>query len=379
MLVYITGTENKRIIENAIYETQMENTLSIGEPIIFNSVNLLQEVKGTLCRSKDIKTLLIDLSVISNDDEETIKAIETLRFYNNDCRFIIVATERMIGDPLLSELVNMGIYNIVIDEDEMLSKITYYTTKDATFKEASVYKSTEDIDEKNNNKIKAKNTKLSKQMATKKVILKPLKQKVIISVIGSQNRIGVTHTCISLAYTLIRKGYRVAVVELNDNNDFETLVNCYDNNVYSNEISKFIKINQIDFYANVDIATFTKIQGLNYDYIIIDNGDIMNCDIAEHNRADVKLVCFGAKAWEQKYLGLVFEQGEEVIANYRFITLADEKLKEEIVEEMKPSKVYFPKYNPEPFSEDNVLLNCLDGYLYEEEKPKRKRKLLGLF
>lgn len=380
MLVYITGTENKQIIENAIFETQMENTLLVGEPIIFNSINLLQEVRTTLTKSKEITTLLIDLSVISNDDDETLKAITILRHYNNDCRFIIVATERRIGDPLLSELVNMGIYNIITDEDEMLSKITYYTIKDETYKEASIYQLTGN-DNENNVKKKAKKEKKSKEDTSKKskIILKPLKQKVIISIIGSQNRVGVTHTSISLAYTLTRKGYRVAVVELNKNEDFKTLVNCYENKIYSNEISEFIKINQIDFYANVDIDRFTKIQGLNYDYIIIDNGDINNCDISEHNRADVKLVCFGVKAWEQRYLGLIFEQGEEVISNYRFIALADEKLKEEIIEEMKPSKVYFPKYNPEPFSEDSILLNCLDGYLYQEEKSKNKRKFLGIF
>ena len=95
MLVYITGVEHQKKIENAIYEIQMENTLSIGEPIRSNNINLLQEVKGSLCKNKEITTLLIDLSVITNDDDEIIKAIKTLRFYNNECRFIIVATDRL--------------------------------------------------------------------------------------------------------------------------------------------------------------------------------------------------------------------------------------------------------------------------------------------
>ena len=216
MLVYITGTENQKKIENAIYEIQMEHTLSIGEPIKSNNINLLQEVKSTLCKNKDITTLIIDLSVITNDDDEIVKAIQTLRFYNNECRFIIVATERNIGDTLLSELVNLGVYNIVIDEDDMISKITHYTLNEATYKEASVFQ-VKEIEEAptKKRKIKTKGEKLSKQANTSKskVILKPLKQKIVISLIGTQKRIGVTHTSITLAYSLMKKGYKVAVVE----------------------------------------------------------------------------------------------------------------------------------------------------------------------
>lgn len=387
MLVYITGTENQKRIENAIYEIQMEHTLSIGEPIKSNSINLLQEVKSTLCKNKDITTLVIDLSVLINDDDEIIKALATLRFYNNDCRFIIVATEREIGDPLLSQLVDMAIYNIVTDEDDMISKITHYTMNDATFKEASIFKIKEIEEEPKGRKKKEKKTKGKKLTekaikdsgnAKSKIILKPLKQKVIISIIGTQKRIGVTHTSVGLAFSLMKKGYRVAVVEFNSNDDYQYLSNCYENNIYNNEFTQFIKVYQIDFYTSVDKVTLGKIQGLNYDYIIIDNGEIDNCDMSEHNRADVRFVVFGSKAWEQHNLSKVFEQGEEITDNYRFITLADDKIKEDIIEEMKPSKVYFPKYNLEPFSEDEILLNALEGFLYEEEAPKKKG-FFGLF
>lgn len=382
MLVYITGTENQKKIENAIYEIQMEHTLSIGEPIKSNNINLLQEVKSTLCKNKDITTLIIDLSVITNDDDEIVKAIQTLRFYNNECRFIIVATERNIGDTLLSELVNMGVYNIVIDEDDMISKITHYTLNEATYKEASVFQ-VKEIEEAptKKRKIKTKGEKLSKQANTSKskVILKPLKQKIVISLIGTQKRIGVTHTSITLAYSLMKKGYKVAVVELNENDVFKFFSNCYENTIYNNEASRFIKIYQIDLYPKIDIDTLYKIQGLNYDYIIIDNGDIENCNISEHNKADVKLVCFGAKAWEQHNLNSIFLLGENVTESYRFITLCDEKIKEEIIEELQPNKVYFPKHSPEPFSEDEELLKSIEGYLYEEEEAPKKKGLFGIF
>ena len=381
MLVYMTGTENQKRIENAIYEIQMEHTISIGEPIRSNSINLLQEVKSTLCKNKDITTLVIDLSVITNSDTEIIQAVKTLRFYNNDCRFIIVATEREIGDTLLSELVNMGIYNIVIDEDDMISKISHYTLIDGTYKEASVFQIIEIDEEAPKKKIfskqKTKSEKLLNKSNDEKIIIKPLKQKIIVSIIGTQNRIGVTHSSITLAYSLMKKGYRVAVVELNNNGDLKYLVNCYEHNNYQNDVTNYIKIYQIDLYPRVDIETLSKIQGLNYDYIIIDNGTINDYYEAEHNKADVKLVCFGTRPWEQHYLSNIFALGEETIKDFRLITVCNDNIKEEISEELKPNKVYFPKYNSEPFSEDEVMLKSIEGFLFEENKEAPRKK--GIF
>lgn len=53
-------------------------------------------------------------------------------------------------------------------------------------------------------------------------------------------------------------------------------------------------------------------------------------------------------------------------------------MKKEILEEMNNTKVFFPKYFNEPFSEDEELLRALEGFLYEEEAPKKKG-LFGLF
>lgn len=374
MLIYLTGTENIKKIENSIYEIQMENTIPIGEPIKSNSIDLLQEVKSNLCKNKDLNLLIIDLSVITNSDSEVITAIKNLRFFNNSCRFIILALDRVIGDPLLSEIVDMGIYNIIIDEDEMLSKIKFYVLNNGTYKEASIFQNKEE-DSKEKKHKKIKNTKAAKieheaKKNNQKVILKTLKSKIIISVIGTQSRIGVTHTSILLAYNLMKKGYRVAVIENNNHNDFSKLQDCYETTVYSN-ITSFLKIYQIDFYTNTDKDLLSKIVGLDYDYIIMDNGSIAECDIIEHNRADVKIVVFGAKAWEQQYLGRILELGEEVISNYRFFTICDEKTKKDILDEMDSLQVYFLNFKPEPFSEDPSILNIMNGFLYEEKEKKK--------
>jgi hypothetical protein len=374
MLVYLTGTENIKRIENAIYEIQMDNNIFIGEPIKSNSIDLLQEVKTNLCKNKEITTLLIDLSVIINIDEDIIKAIKTLRFYNNECKFIIVATDREIGDSMLSEMVNMGIYNIIVDDDEMMVKIKDYTLNNGTYKEASVFQKTEEESteiKKQEKRTKAEKIKNTASKQNQKVILKTLKGKITISIIGTQTRIGVTHTSILMAYNLMKKGYRVAVVEYNANNEYNYLADCYEHSRYTNEVTNFLKIYQIDFYSNVNQSMLSKIQGLSYDYIIIDNGDIDNCDMSEHNRADVKIVIFGSKAWEQHNLSKVFEIGEEIINNYRYLTICDEKTKKDIMEEMKGFNVKFLNFKPEPFSEDEKILDILEGYLYEESNKKK--------
>lgn len=373
MLIYLTGTENNKKIENVIYEVQLDNDIFIGEPIKSNSIDLMQEVKSSLSKNKEINQLLIDLSVLTNSDAEIVKAVKTLRFYNSKCKFIIVALERTIGDLLLSELVNMGIYAIVTNEDDMLVKIKDYIINDATYKEASVFQiSNEKEDKKSLFSFKEK-TNVEKKIknSTSKVILKPMKGKITVSLAGTQKRVGVTHTCILLAFNLMKKGYRVAVVEHNQHSDYQYLKNCYDNSELQNDFTSFIKVYQIDFYCNANNEILSRVQGLQYDYIIIDNGNIDDedkFDLLEHNRADVKIVVFGAKAWEQHYLGNVFELGEETISNYRFLTMADDKTKKDILAEMDSYKVDFLNFKPEPFSEDANILNIMDGYLYEEVK-----------
>ena len=374
MLVYLTGTENIKRIENAIYEIQMDNTIFIGEPIKSNSIDLMQETKSTLCKNKEIKTLLIDLSVITNTDEDVIKAIKTLRFYNNDCKFIILAIEREIGDTLLSSMVDMGIYNIITNEDEMIGKIKDYTLNNATYKEASIFQqNNEDENVSNKAKTKAEKMKLKAERDNKKVIVKTLKGKIVISIVGTQPRIGVTHTSILLAYNLMKNGYRVAVIEYNKSNHYKYLSNCYENKIYKNDFTSFTKINQIDFYCNVSDETLAKIQGLSYDYIILDNGCIEEHNVLEHNRADVKLVVFGSRAWEQHNLANVLELGEEVIQNYRYLTICDEKSKKDLLEEMNNLnlKVNFLNFKPEPFAEDEKILDIMEGYLYEEKQKKK--------
>lgn len=381
MLIYITGTEFQKVIENAIYEIQLENNLPIGDPIKSNSINLLQTVKSTLCKNKEISTILVDLSVVVDDDYDIEKAFKTVRHFNNDCRFIIVATERSVGDELLSRLVDMGIYNIITDEDELLTKIPYFAVKDATYKEASVYQIEDDedkeIDTSKKKKKKSKTEKLEKKAKENgtKVILNPLKGKVIVSIIGTQSRVGVTHSTISLAFSLMKKGNRVAVVENNGNEHFRTLIDGYENEKLSNDFTRYFKIYKIDFFPNVDSETLDRIKGLNYDYILIDNGKFKTCDLSEHNRSDVKLVIFGSTAWEQKYLENILKEPPEIITSYRFLTLCDEKLREDISEALNPCKVYFHNYKAEPFTEDSNLLGAMEGYLYEETAPKKK----GLF
>ncbi|GEM_PF-3539934 len=385
MLIYLTGIDNKKIIESAIYEIQMEHTISIGEPILSNSIDLLQEVKSNLCKNKDIDTLILDLSVITNEDDEIVKALRTLRYYNDDCKFIIIATERSIGDVLLSDLVDLGIYNIITEDDELITKIKDYTINKATLKDASIYKII-DEEEETGKKKKTKTTKLEKikhraEKENKKIILQPLKGKVTVSVIGTQNRVGVTYNSISLAYNLTKRGYKVAVVEFNnkEESDINYLLDCYENQQMTNEVAKYYKIYQIDFYSNSNQEQLNKINGLSYDYIILDNGCIDDCNMYEHNRADVKLVMFGSSAWEQHNLFKVFNLGDETSNSYVYMTLCDKSVREEIIKEMSPKKVIFSEFNPEPFNENSYILSTLDGYIYDNEEKKKKKSILSLF
>lgn len=373
MIQYITGSENKTAIDSALFDIQMEYNQAIASPIISNNLDLKKEVKINIAKNKDISTLIIDLSVCNNTDEELLSAIKQVRFFNDSCKFIIIALEKSVGDNLLSSLVDFGIYSIITNEDELIGKIKDYSIKAATFKEASIYKIQEEDNSSRKNKSKTDKIKNNSKKNGNKIILKPMKQKITISICGTQSRIGVCHTGISLAYTLMKMGYVIALVETEKKDNFADLIDCYEANVYSNSFRSLFKINNIDFYSNTSQEELQKIQGLSYDYIIIVNGNFNDntIDFTEHNRADVKICVFGTKAWEQKYLLPVVGEAN-LLESHKFLTLCDEETQKDVSSNFKDlgieKNIYFANYNPEPFTEDLKLLDLMQGFIYEEKK-----------
>lgn len=379
MLVYITGTEYKNAIDNAIYDLQLDTDLLIGEPLISNNVNLLQVVKVSLCKNKEIDNLVIDLSVCNDSEDNIKKAIKQIRYFNSQCNVIIIATQYSIGDQILSDFVDMGVYGIITEEDLLEATLKEYVLNPVAYKEASIYKIEDDSKKKKLDlKSKAKKTLIKSKRNKTKVLIKPLKGKINIALAGTQNRVGVTHTSILLAYNLVKKGYRVALVELNNHNDFKELTKCYDYKCYENEISPIYRIENIDFYNNVTTEVFWKIQALDYDYIISDCGNYSELNFAEFNRADIKIFRFGSAPWEQKYLSELMKSGIDVLKNYKYCTIADSETQKDIKDEFDSLKldVNFLKFNPDPFILDETILKLVNGYISEEKQGFLNKVLL---
>ncbi|MDE6357247.1 MAG: hypothetical protein K2L15_01500, partial [Eubacteriales bacterium] len=113
MLIYITSGVNENIFddicdENNIHISKFKNILNLNN---FYSKNNFE----------NCKILAVDLSIISNTEDEIIDFFLKFRQLY-DVKIIIVGIGRKVGDILLSKLVSESIFNFIISEDIFLQK-----------------------------------------------------------------------------------------------------------------------------------------------------------------------------------------------------------------------------------------------------------------
>lgn len=205
-------------------------------------------------------------------------------------------------------------------------------------------------------------------------------KKVIIGFAGSQHRVGTTHQAIWFGNYLNMAGYRVAVVE-NDENDsksFHTIKYTY--NVKENNGCFTFK--NVDYYPNYNLADLPKIFLKDYNFVLIDFGVLCQNMLIEFGRCVAQIVVCGSKPWEIPMLELLMTMisDEEVLKkiNYLFI-FTPEREKKEIIKNMDVlKKVYFSDYQADPFDKNgcDAIREILADYL-PEEKYKRKETLVS--
>lgn len=329
-IFYITSNTYAQVIHGVVKESKLvcQGTENI------EGFQLLKFVKQNISMFSTIDIFLIDLSALEDVDEEIIQALEMIRFMEDELRIVLVAANRYKGDSLLKKCFNMGIYNIVCTDDflEIKEELSCCLTEGKRYKDAQEFKDALPVD------------KVIIKQEIKKTV-----NKVFISVVGSQKRMGVTHLCIMLAAYLRKRGFMVAIAEMNGSEDFERIMQGYDEQM----LDDYFNIDGIDFYPNMDADGLSGILAKSYNFVIGDFGSFKECDTVTYAKGDVRIVVGGAKAWEIEHLTCIFEAfEEEALKELRFVfNLTDAESKKDIQEWMKRlGVVYFQDYFPDPFT-----------------------------
>lgn len=349
MILYISSNLYNEQIIDAIAETE-QNVLNqiVSEKFCFN-LYLRQQLE----QLQAVSIIIIDLSALSDTEDEICQALNSLRLLYNAVKVIIVAPDRGPGDTLLSEIFCLGIYDIItVNEDEsylLKNELLKSINKGKTYKDSVIFKETKALktDVKQQNEIKEKI-----------IIRNEIRQsvnKALIGFIGTQNRIGVTHNAIVSANYLKSKGYKVAIVEnsLNPTKCFKSIRTSFED--IENEKDEFFTINHVDYYPDYEIEEVYKILSKNYNFVILDFGKFDKSYLSEFSRCVVQVIVSGSKAWELDYINNIFEgTTQDVLKNYTYLfsftDLENAKLLRENMGELE--NVYFSSYTPDPFNSD---------------------------
>ena len=189
-IIYI-GNEINDVLENIINET---NDLRITARYI-NEYNLNSIITDQIHSFNGINILIIDNKSVakSTSESEIIKALTKIRDLY-DLRIIYIAEGYKRGSQLLSNIFDLGIYNIITAEN---SKILEEELRKALSEEGMTFR--------NSKKFKLENVLLNIN-STNKVVEKKFikaKQYVSVGVAGTQTHIGTTTQAIMMTKFLV--------------------------------------------------------------------------------------------------------------------------------------------------------------------------------
>ncbi len=331
MIFYITSPTYKEIISSTIKE-QEQLILAGGEES--EDIMLYSFVKtnsATLLSGIDI--LVVDLSACCDIDEKIIDALEMLKMTNDDVRIIILATYRHPGDALLTKCFQMAIYDIICTDDflQIKEELKISLLKGKQYKDALQFK------------------EVSNEQIVVKTEIKQMVNKVMIGVVGSDRRMGVTHNVIVLTNFLRKKGYMVALAECNQHKAYAAI--CENLNCQMQE--GFFMLNGVDIYPEVNETLLGIILGKSYNFIVCDYGDFASCDRVNFNKSEIRIIITGAKAWEIAQVNKIFEEVANIttLEGYHYcFNFVPEVYKPDVLAGMGTLKnVHFLKYTENPY------------------------------
>lgn len=353
MVAAVLQEKYKELVEKAVIQS--------NEDIVYKSVVEKNDLWTELEKLNriDIDILMIDLE-IALDYKNALQAIKNYRMLKDLTRIIIICKNRNYGDRTISELVKLGIYDIIIDNEKICENLIKVIKEKTSYAKAQKW-SVED------------NFVKERKISTENFI-----GSVTVGVGGILNGCGTTHITLALAEFLSKKG-KTAIVELNNPNssifELKKVYKTYSieniqGDIYNNNIG--FNMAGIDFYKETDIIEVIKRQ---YNYIIFDCGTVNNNE-NEIYRCNVKILNVKSHIWENSKLLEFFNKEKDFTTWNIYSSFADKECIDYIKENLKMYKVFsIPEIKLFKLSNEiqSIFYNTLENYV---EKPKKRFRLI---
>lgn len=365
------------VITSPVFWKEIKDVITeeLNSNVLFSEISTDIEIGPVMDRITNIpiKYLILDISSVS----EKSNLIKSLRFYRmkkGETRIIIIAPHAKPGNQLLSQIVTLGIYDILTPElqedcpSDIGKSILEKVEVPSTYAQAVRYDIGADMGllEENEKefvpKVKTK-TIVEKEIVEKTVFQDKLIGTGVIALSGTNTRVGTTHYAINIAKFLSKSNMKVAVIELYPSEHFTFIRRSYKELV--EDANKFI-LDNIHFYPYKSNFDLTNILQEEYNYIVLDMGIYADCNINEFKRSQVKIIVSCSKDWELIGLQEILDTKDVYLSKYKYLfNFCDDLTMQYIKENMDELNIYQGTYNPNPFEVNKGTIELYKNLLKE--------------
>lgn len=264
--------------------------------------------------SLNIQILFLDVGC--SDDDAIFKGVRIIRVHRDSTRIVAITSGRQPGDPLMSSLVSLGVYDILnLDDfsgsDELSEELNNILLRQPKYSNAARWHFS--IDESSFTKEETRRVQNQHQHhhpvppilddllvepppPRAAQVIERLIGTATIAVAGVTRRTGATHLSISLSSFLSSRNLDVACLEMNDHPVFRFIAE-----------SDPAKINKgfrrgADFYPMVDDSLMDSVFSYRYQVVVLDLGEVVQSRLSEIGRANAVFLTMGSSEWDFQHL-----------------------------------------------------------------------------
>ncbi|MEK8210414.1 hypothetical protein NST41_33015 [Paenibacillus sp. FSL L8-0696] len=371
--------------------------------------------------SANVQVLFIDMTCA--EDNAIIRGIKQYRL-KRDNRIIMIAPNRVPGDPTITALISLQVldfisFTVEVDEEEETRESISYLVKQQLNKKPS-YGNVARWNVQTENTIeRSEKARLEKRISRNKsddqysrtlleelealagqdsgprreiikqpelIIMEKMLGTALIAVGGTGRRTGASHTAIQISNILQELSESVACVELLDPNAGKPVFKKFRSGDQSASIEGGFRYKEVDYYPEADMKQYLRVLSGKYDYIVLDLGDCLNNQYYEEFfRAQVSILTCGSSVWDfddllnaldhlyqkgwNKHLCILVNLGDDEAFEMTAKTFSKKEKKHMNVD------FYQGPFQPDPFliDDDNRrnYESMLDEILPTENKKKR--------
>lgn len=379
----LVSPSNYTTVEKILNDNDIQATVKM----IDDTVDF-KEFKNALM-SVPLGYVIIDLDAIA-DLEAYATELKRYKIYGYKSSIkIILITRKPFVEPVkraIAKSIGLGVYNIACplteyEEFNLEASLVIELNEKAEIRRVARW--IDDVEETagaTSTEVAGKTIVKEREKIVERVKVVE-KEKIVgtitIAIAGTQDKVGTTHTALSIAKFLTEQGFSTAIIETMQSKVFSTIRGLYED-AKSNRDNSFT-LDSLTYYYNAETSIAEALEQ-DYRFLVLDMGTYQDCNLEEFKRATVRIVVSGSKDWELEGLEYILRTDVAKEKNKYLFTLATEGMFNEIKANMLNLESYRVPISPDIFNLEKELITfykeLLKQYLPQKTEQEEKVSLI---